>query len=209
VVLKSNKRKSKSRVSAEPEKEGDIEGCLREGIAGSADLVGDTSGRAGARDGGEQGIGDVGKLGGVTNHLVVSTLLLRCEGKLVPDVHPVTILAVNTLTSNLNLNLGDDLLTGEIEPAGIDTLILGSKRSSDHGLVDLRESDLEICAVAKISVSADGTLNAATEIGLTREGLFNALHSKVGVSAVRNLPEGDLRGSCKENVLGAISDKLH
>ena len=36
------------------------------------------------------------------------------EGKLVPDVHPITILTVNTLTTNLNLNLGNQLLTDEI-----------------------------------------------------------------------------------------------
>jgi hypothetical protein len=50
----------------------------------------------------------------VANHLVVTSLLLRREGKLIPDVHPVTILAVNSLASNLNLNEGNELLTGVV-----------------------------------------------------------------------------------------------
>ena len=43
----------------------------------------------------------------MANHLVVASLLLRREGELVPDVHPITILAVNSLATNLNLNARD------------------------------------------------------------------------------------------------------
>jgi hypothetical protein len=35
-------------------------------------------------------------------------------------MHPVTILSVDSLASNLNLNLSDELLTGVIQPTGID-----------------------------------------------------------------------------------------
>jgi hypothetical protein len=113
VVLESNQRERKARVGAEPELEGNVEGGLREGVAGSANLA-RRSGRAGAINGGEGRIGDEGKLGGVTNHLEVSTLLLGGHGELIPDVHPVSVLAVDTLASNLNLNLGNELLSGEV-----------------------------------------------------------------------------------------------
>ena len=76
-------------------------------------------------------------------------------------------------------------------------------------MVDLRKSYLKISAVAKITVSADGTCYAATEISLTRESLLNRFHSEVGVASVRHLPEGNFGGSSKEYVLGAIGDELH
>jgi len=76
-------------------------------------------------------------------------------------------------------------------------------------LVNLGESHLEVGAVGKVTVAADGAGHAATEIGLAGEGLLDGLHREVGVAAVRYLPEGNLGGSSKENVLGAIGDKLH
>ena len=78
-----------------------------------------------------------------------------------------------------------------------------------HVLVDLRESHLEVGAVAKITVTGDRAGNTATEVSLAGEGLLDRLHGEVGVAAVGNLPESNLRGSSKENVLGAIGDKLH
>ena len=205
VVLESDQRKSKTGVAAEPEKEGHVECGLRKGVAGSANLVGNRGGSAGTRDTGEVGVGDVGKLGGVTNHLVVTTLLLLGEGQLVPDVHPVTVLAIDALTTNLDLNLGDELLTDVVQPTGEDTVRAGGS----HGLVDLGESHLEVCAVGKIAVTGDRAGHTATEIGLTGEGLLDGLHSEVGVASVRHLPEGNLGGSSKEHVLGAIGDELH
>jgi len=114
VVLESNEGKGKSRVAAEPEKERDVKGGLREGLARSADLG--RSSRCGARSRHiiEGRISDVGQLGGVANHLEVSLLLLRREGELIPDVHPVSVVAVNALSTDFNLNLGDELLTNEV-----------------------------------------------------------------------------------------------
>jgi hypothetical protein len=111
VVLEGNKGKGKAGVAVEPKLEGDVESGLRESLAGSANLVGATSGGAGARDISECGVSDVCELGGVANELEVAALLLSREGELVPDVEPVTVLAVNALATNLNLNLGDELLT--------------------------------------------------------------------------------------------------
>ena len=113
VVLEGDERKRKARVAAVPELERHVESGLREGVARGTDLLG------GIRvtrtvNVGEAGVGEVGKLGGVANHLVVATLLLLGEGELVPDVHPVAILAVNALATNLNLNGLDKLLSGEI-----------------------------------------------------------------------------------------------
>ena len=204
VVLKSDQRERKTRVAIPPEKEGNVERGLRECVTGSAHLGRATGRRAGAVHGGEGRVGDVGKLGSVTNHLEVTALLLTSERKLVPDVHPVTVLAVNALTTNLDLNLSDELLTDEIHPAGIDTSVTGS-----HGLVDLRESHLKVRAVAQITVTGDRASDTATEIGLTREGLLDGFHREVCVASVRHLPESDLRSSREENVLSTVSYQLH
>jgi pSer/pThr/pTyr-binding forkhead associated (FHA) protein len=114
VVLKGNKRKSKSRVAAKPEKKRDVKGGLRKSLARSTYLGRTSSRSTGSADISEGRIGDVGKLGGVTDHLEVTTLLFSRHGKLVPDVHPVTVLTVDALATNLNLNLGNKLLTREI-----------------------------------------------------------------------------------------------
>ena len=59
VVLEGNQRQSQTGVSAEPEEEGDVEGGLREGIAGSANLTGASGGRAGSVDVSEGRVSDV------------------------------------------------------------------------------------------------------------------------------------------------------
>jgi len=114
VVLKGNQRKGKSGVAAKPELKGHVKSGLRKGVAGSTHLVRGTGSGTGSGNVSATGSGHVGKLGGVTDHLVVTRLLLLGKGKLVPDVHPVTVLTVNALSANLDLNLGDELLTNEI-----------------------------------------------------------------------------------------------
>jgi len=203
VILESNKRKSKTGVSAKPEEEGDVQGGLRKGLSGGTNLTGATNSGTRTIDLSEERISDVCELSGVANHLVVTSLLLSRQGKLVPDVHPVTILAVNSLTTDLDLDLSDELLTGVVQPTGIDRAVY---RVSTQGLVNLGESNLNIGAVSKISVSGDGARNTATKISLTVEGLLDGLHGKVGVASVRHLPESDLGVSCKENVLCAVGD---
>jgi len=209
VVLEGNQGKGKTRVGAEPELEGHVKGGLRKSVTGSAHLAG-SRGVARTINIREGGVSDEGKLGGVTNHLEVSTLLLGCHCELVPDVHPVTILAVNALATNLNLNLSNKLLTGEIQPTSIDGVVAGGHAGSvTHKLVDLGKSHLKVSAVGKITVAADNAGHAAAEIGLAVEGLLNRFNSKVGVSAVSYFPESNLRVTSKVNVLGAIGNKLH
>ncbi len=113
-------------------------------------------------------------------------------------MHPVTVLAVNALATNLNLNLGNNLLSREVQPTGIDaSVVLRSIVSSvTHELVDLGKCNLKICARSKISVSTDGTLNSSSKISLSIECLFNRFNSKVSVSAVCDFPESNLRITC-------------
>ena len=206
VVLESNQRKSKTGVGAKPELERHVKGGLGKGVTGSAHLTG-SSGITRPINISERGIGDEGELSGVSNHLEITALLFGGHGKLIPDVHPVTILTVNALTTDFNLHLSDKLFAGEIQPTGIDTVLSGAdRRSVSHKLVDLGKSDLEVGAVSKITVSADNAGHTAPKIGLSVESLFDRFDSKVCVASVGHFPESNLRIASKVYVLRAISD---
>jgi len=146
MVLKSNEGKSKTGVAAEPELKGNVERGLRESLAGGADRVGDIGTGASSGDLSEILVGKVGKLCGITNHLVETVLLFGSKSKLVPDVHPVTVLSVDALTTDLNLNHRDELVSGVVEPSGIDI-------TSVIRLVNLGESNLKVCSVSQVTVS--------------------------------------------------------
>jgi hypothetical protein len=205
--FQGNKRKSKPWVAAKPEQQGDVESGLGEGVTGGTHLGRTTGGGTRPRDGGELGIRDVGKLGSVTNHLEVASLLLGRHGELVPDVHPVAVLAIDALATNLDLDLGDQLLTDVIQPACIDTVVAGAV-GGHHLLVDLGESHLQVRAVAKVTITRDGAGHPATEVSLALERLLDGFHRKVGMAPVRHLPESNFRSSCEEHVLGTIGNKL-
>jgi hypothetical protein len=205
VVLKSDERKGQTGVAAEPELKGDIESGLGESVTGSANLA-RSVGIARAIDVVEGGIGNEGQLSGVADHLEVAALLLSRHGKLVPDVHPVTVLTVDTLATDLNLNLRDELLAGEVKPTGINA---GGRGGVLESLANLRESNLKVGAVSQITITRDGAGHTAAEVGLAIKSLLDRLHSEVRVTLVANLPESDLGITSKVNVLGAIGDKLH
>jgi hypothetical protein len=168
VILKGDERKSKTGVTAIPELEGDVKGGLGEGIAGSANLTRSVS-LTRTIDGVKRGIGDESELGGVSNHSIVTFLLVKRESKVVPDVHPVTILAINALTTDFDLNLGNQLLTGEVKPTGINA-VLGSAL---HGLVDFRESNLKVSAVSQVTIAGNSASYATSEIGLSVKSLLD------------------------------------
>ena len=201
MVLKSDEGKGKTWVAAKPEHEWNVESGFWERVAWGADLF--WCGRfARAIDGSERWISDEGKLSSVTNHLVVPALLFAGKSKLAPDLHPVTVLSVDALTTDFNFNLSDELVTGAIKPSGVNI----TARAVPHSLVDFWESYLEVSSVGKITVSGDGAGYTATEIGLTVESLLNRFNGKIGISAVCNFPECDLRIACKIDVLCAVSD---
>ena len=203
VVLKSDQGKSKTGVTAEPELEGDVEGGLGESVTRSANLA-RSVGVARAVNISKLRVSDVSQLSGVADHLVITALLFGGHGELAPDMHPVTVLAVNALTTDLNLNLRNQLLTGEIKPAGINAM-----GRSLETLADFGKGHLKVSAVSQVTIAADSAGNTPAKVSLAVESLFDRLHGKVGVPLVRDLPEGNLRITGKINVLCAIGDELH
>jgi hypothetical protein len=205
VELEGNQRESQTGVGAKPELKRHVKSGLGEGVTGSTHLAGGIR-VARTIDIRKFGVGDEGKLGGVTNHLEVSTLLLSSHGKLIPDMHPVTVMTVDSLSTNLHVNLGDELLTGEIQPASIHLIRFQSCGS--HALVNLGESHLKIGTVGKITTSGEGALNTATKIGLAVKGLFNRFNSEVSISLKGITPVSNMRIRSQRNVLRSDSNEI-
>ena len=124
VVLQGNQWQSKTWVAAEPELQWDVQGVhwgarsndLRsEGLAAIAVVV--ASGTALVQQ--------VGELGDVANHLGITSLLAGLLSELVPNVKPVAVVLVDTLATDFNLNVLDEVVTDPVEPAKLGTRTVG------------------------------------------------------------------------------------
>ena len=115
VILEGDQRQSQTRVAAEPELQRDVEGVHR-GARGD-DLGGErltaiaivVARRATL-------VEEVRELGHVADHLGITGLLTRLLGKLVPDVKPITVVLVNALATDLNLDIVNEVVTDPVEP---------------------------------------------------------------------------------------------
>jgi len=174
MVLKSNKRKSKTRVSAEPE--------LERHVKGSGISAGKTS---------------AGKGNSVTNHVVITRLKASRDGELVPDGEPITVVLVDSLTTDLDLDLLDKHVANIVDP---------SEEVRRNSGFDRGESHLKVDSVDKVTVSRNSAGNSLAEVSSTVKGLLDRLHGEVSVSSVDNLEEGNLRITRKIDILCAIGN---
>ena len=180
VVLEGDERKRKTRVAAEPELEGDVQGVLRSAVACN---IGGARGARRAITIAANSVAlleKVRQLRDVANHLGVTGLLAGLLRELVPDVEPVTVVLVNLLTADLNVDVVDEIVANPVEPAELLT--------ADSDL-HLRECGLEVDAVDEIAVAADRALNLLAEVGRTVEGLLDGLHGEVRVATVNDLED--------------------
>jgi len=202
VVLEGDQRQSKTWVAAEPELQRDVQGVHRrargddlrsEGLTAIAVVV---ASRATL-------VQEVRELGDVANHLGITGLLAGLLSELVPNVKPVTVLLVNALTTDLNLNIVNDVVTDPVEPTEL------SARTVRRLELHLRQGSLEVHAVNEITVALDGAGDLLAEVRGAVKRVLDRLHGEVGVAAVHYLEESDLRVASQVHVLGAVSDKLH
>ena len=202
VVLQGNQGQRQTRVAAEPELQRDVQGVHR-------GARGDDLGRerlaaiAVVVAGGTALVQQVGQLRNVADHLGITGLLASLLGQLVPDVHPVTILLVDALATDFNLNVVDHVVTDPVQPAELSARAVGRLKS------DLRQGGLQVHAVNQITVALDGAGDLLAEVRGAVERVLDGLHGKVGVTAVHHLEKRDLRVASQVNVLGAVSYKLH
>ena len=182
VVLESNERQGQTGVSVEPELERDVEGVFRGALLDFIRGVGDSSTAVSVAGFTTLDEG-VDELRNVTNHLGITSLLSRFLGEFVPDVEPVTIVLVDTLTTNFDFDVLDDVVTRPVQPSELSTRAVTGLES------DLREGSLEIHAVDQITITLDGASDLLAKVGGTIERVFNGFHGKVGVTTVNNLKD--------------------
>ena len=202
VVLESNERQGQARVAAEPELQGNVESVGRGAVhllVGGVGLAAGTVIIARLATLHQQ----VGQHGHVTHHLGVATLLAGLLGELIPDVHPVTVVLVDTLSTNLNLHGLDQVVTHPVQPAELSTRTIRSLESH------LRQSGLQIHAVDQVTIALNGASHTLAKARRAVERVLNRLHGKVGVAAVNHLEEGNLGITSQINVLCAIGNQLH
>ena len=208
VILEGNQGDRKTRVAAEPELERNVE---RLGGGATARDARDRRLRGGARsiEGDATGALHERKVVGVSDERVERLNRARLGGQLSPDLHPVTILAVNALTTNLNLNLLDEAVTNVAEPAEALSSVGVTERAGRRRQVNLGEHNLNVGLVHQIGVTVDHSRHTLVEVRLTVEGHLNGLHGEVGMALVQHLPEGNLGVARDVNVLRTIAHELH
>ena len=204
MVLERNEREREAGVAVEPELERDVERVLRRaaaalgarvGLAAKAVIVAATIG-ADLRE-------RVDELRDIANHLGVAGLLARRARQLIPDVEPVTVVLVDALATDLNLNVADQVVANPVEPAELGTGAIGRRQ------LNLGQGGLQVDAVDEVAVARDRAGNTLTEVSNTVKGLLNRLHREVGVATIELLEESNLRVRRQVNVLRAIGNELH
>ena len=202
VVLEGDQGERKTRVAAEPELERDVECVLRGALA---DLVGGVGLARGAVIVAVlTTLGDeVGELRNVANHLGIASLLASLLGELVPDVEPLSVVLVDALTADLELNLLDEVVPDPVEPAELGTRAVRARER------DLGEGSLEVHAVDQVTVALDGACDCLAEARGTVERVLDRLHGEVSVTAVNHLEKSNLGVSREVNILSAIGYELH
>jgi hypothetical protein len=183
--LKSDQGKSKSRVAAEPELKRDEQSSL---LSGKRGII------TGVRKRELVSVGGTSANIGTGNHDLVTFPVTLGLGELVPDVEPVAVVLVDSLTTDFNLYGLDELVSNPISVG-----VCGQSG----------ERNLNVNTVDEVTVSGDGTGYLLVETSGTVEGLVDGLHREVRVSAIHNLEESDLRVTGKVDVLSAIGNELH
>jgi len=208
VVLEGDEGDGKTRVAAEPELEGDVEGLGGGSLARNA---GDGGLRAGAGRIESEAVGalEEDKVVGVADEGVKGYNITGFGGQLGPDLHPVTVLAINALAANFNLHLLEEAVADVVEPAEA-LLSAGVREGAGGGSeVDLGENNLHVGLVHQICITIDDCNYTLVEVGLTVERHLNRLHGEVGVALVQNFPERDLGVPRDINILRTVRYKLH
>jgi len=165
VVLQGNQGERKTRVSAEPELEGDIKSSRLSLLEGSTS-----------------------KSEGIANHIIITYLVSGLLGKLVPDIKPITVMFVDALTTNLDLDVADQNVTDVVDPTKAERFI----SSSSCGALNKGKSNLKVNTVNQITITRNGASNTLAEIGSSVKGLLNRFDREVSVTAVNDLKESDL-----------------
>ena len=202
VVLERDERDRQTRVAAEPELQRDVQRLGRRAGTGRA-RVRQLSASARGVQRISLAVLHEHQVVRVADHVIQTADRARVLRQLRPDLHPVAILAVNTLTAHLELHHLDQAVTDVVQPTeAVDTRVVARAE------VDRRQNHLHIRAVHQVGVTVDDRRHTLVEVRLSVESDLNGLHGKVRVTLEEHLPEGDLRVARDVDILRAIRDKL-
>ena len=140
VVLEGNQRQGEARVAVEPELQRDVQGVLRRALQELIGLVGLAAGAvvvAVLTALNQQ----IHQLGHVAHHLGIARLLARLLRELIPDLEPVTVVLVNALAANLQLDVLHQVVAHPVQPAELGTRAVRGQEGH------LGEGGLEVDAV--------------------------------------------------------------
>ena len=114
----------------------------------------------------------------IADHVVKGRCRTDILGQLRPDLHPVTILAVDALTTDLELDHLDEAVSDGVEPAeAFDTRLR-------HRQVDSRQHNLDVRTVHQVGITIDHGRHTLVEVGLAVERHLNGLQGKVRMALV-------------------------
>ena len=202
VVLQGNQRESQARVAAEPELQRDVQSVRRGAVQGLVGGVGLTASAVivtALATLNQQ----VGQGRHVANHLGITGLLSSLLGELIPDVQPVSVVLVNALATDFELNTLNQVVSNPVQPAELSTRAVSSLENNRG------KGGLQVHAVDQVTITLDRARNTLAEARRAVERVLNGLHGKVGVTPVHRLEEGNLGITSQIHVLRAIGNQLH
>lgn len=115
VVLQGDQWQSQTRVAAEPELQRNVQG-VRWGASQQRARGGGNTASAIVDASSTRNGQNVGQLWDVSDHLLVTVLLAGLLSELVPDVHPITVVLVDALTTDLDLHKVDQVVANPVQP---------------------------------------------------------------------------------------------
>jgi hypothetical protein len=94
--------------------------------------------------------------------------------ELVPDVKPITILFVNALSTDFNLNVADENVADVVDPSeAIVAIINIGLLVSNNRALNKGKSDLKINTMNKITIAGNGASNSLAEVSSSVKDLLN------------------------------------
>ena len=114
-------------------------------------------------------------------------------------------MTVNHLTTDLHLNLLQHEVPKTAHSAGSPLHVVGRTCRRRRRV---RQRDLQVGAVDKVSVAVHDGHHALSVVGRAREVDTHRLHREVGVTLVHHLPEGDVGVSSDIGILCSVGNKL-
>jgi len=202
VVLKGDQRDGQAGVAAEPELERDVQRASRGAGTGGTRVR-----QLGTGTRHVQGIAlavlHQHEVVRVADHLIEGLDRADVLGQLRPDLHPVAVLAVDTLAADLELHRLHDAVADVVEPAET-----GHRVVVKTVQLNRRENQLDVRAVHQVRVTVDDGRHTLVEVGLAVERHLNGLHGEVRVTLEQHLPERDLGVAADVDVLRTVADEL-